>query len=185
MPTLHSKYDHRQLRGVSQINVHILRETPVPAGTAPSLLGNKAREHPMFPLADTPEIIVSMLRAFLVTDPEFDWERETFFVLMLNTRRRLICWQKVSIGNLDTLLVSQRDVFRAAIVTNAAAVIMAHTHPSGDSTPSGADITITQSMVKAGRLLQIEVLDHIIIANPVGMIGQGWSSLRESGLMYS
>jgi DNA repair protein RadC len=74
----------------------------------------------------------------------------------------------------DTLLVHPREVFRAAIMANAAAVILLHNHPSGDPTPSDADIKVTRDLMRAGQLLKIELLDHIII-------GDGHVSLKERG----
>jgi DNA repair protein RadC len=66
-------------------------------------------------------------------------------------------------GTLDTLLVHPREVFRAAIASNASALIVMHSHPSGDPTPSEADIRITRDLIRAGQLLRIEVLDHVVV----------------------
>lgn len=186
MKTLRSAYDLRSFHGIAQLNVQVLRETPVPKSAfAPSELNEQGNPDVAFPSGDCPEKIANLLRAFVSADPEFDWERETFFVLLLNTRRRVIAWQKVSIGTLDTLLVHARDVFRAAIVANAAAIVVAHTHPSGDASPSEADIRVTRDLIRGGQLLKIEVLDHVIIGAPTGMVGRGWSSLKELGYFYA
>ena len=83
-----------------------------------------------------------------------------------------------SIGTLDTLLVSPTSVFRLAIVTSAAAIVVAHNHPSGDPTPSEADIKVTRDLIRAGQLLKIEVLDHVVIGRP------NFSSLRANGYFY-
>src|SRR5438045_3765580 len=88
---------------------------------------------------------------------------ESFQVLLLNTRRRLIRAEKISDGTLDTILVHPREVFKSAIAANAAAIVLAHNHPSGDPTPSEADIKVTRDLIRAGQLLKIEVLDHVII----------------------
>lgn len=93
--------------------------------------------------------------------------------------RRVKGHQLVTTGTMDTLLVHPREVFRVAVVTSASAVILMHNHPSGDATPSGADITVTRELIKAGQLLRIEVLDHVIMGNP------NHSSLRELGNFYS
>jgi len=84
-------------------------------------------------------------------------------VVLLNTRRRLIRVDHVSRGTLDTILVHPREVFKTAISANAAALVLAHNHPSGDPTPSEADIKVTRDLIRAGQLLKIEVLDHVII----------------------
>jgi len=94
---------------------------------------------------------------------------------MLNTRRRVKGHQLISIGTLDTILVHPRGVFRGAIVAAAAAVVIMHNHPSGEAQPSEADIKVTRDLIRAGQLLKIEVLDHVIMGNP------GHCSLREVG----
>lgn len=99
--------------------------------------------------------------------------------LMMNTRQRIDSHAFVSIGTLDTLLVHPRNVFRVAIVASAAGIILMHNHPSGDATPSEADVKITRDLIRAGQLLKIQVNDHIIIGN-----GQR-SSLRELGYFYT
>src|SRR4029434_2947592 len=97
-------------------------------------------------------------------------------VLILNTRRRIRGHYLVSIGTLDTILVHPREVFRLVIMAGRpSAIVLAHNHPSGDPTPSEADIRTTRELIKAGQLLRIDVLDHVIIGNPAH------ASLRELG----
>ena len=88
-------------------------------------------------------------------------------------------------GTLDTLLVHPREVFRAAIAANAAAVVLAHNHPSGDPTPSEADIKVTRDLIRAGQLLKIDVLDHVIIGRATPERPKDYASLRELGYFYS
>lgn len=90
-------------------------------------------------------------------------DREHFVTLMLDAKNRVIGIHTVSIGTLSAALVSPREVFKAAILANAAAIILGHNHPSGDTTPSPEDIQVTETLKKAGALLEIEVLDHVII----------------------
>ena len=110
------------------------------------------------PLLDTPERVADLLR-----EDNRMYEVEHFQAVLLNTRKRLIRIEKLSQGTLDTILVHPREVFRAAIAANAAAVVMVHNHPSGDPTPSEADIKVTRDLIRAGQLLKIEVLDHVIL----------------------
>ncbi len=85
-------------------------------------------------------------------------------VILVNTRRRIIGHHLVATGTLDTILVHPREIFRAAVIIGrAAALILAHNHPSGDSTPSEADIKVTRDLIRAGQLIKIEVLDHVIV----------------------
>lgn len=135
---------------------------------------------PVSETCDTPERVAAYWSESVVTDERFTPEVETFVVIMVNTRRRIIGHVVASTGTLDTLLVHPRSVFRPAIVANAAAVILAHNHPSGDPTPSEADIRVTRDLMRAGQLLKIDVLDHLVMGTPQNG-GRGWVSLREMG----
>ena len=124
---------------------------------------------------DTPDKAAEYWKLHIATHPHFDPERECLAVLVLNARRRIKGHQLVTIGTQDTLLVHSREVFRLAVTTAAHALILMHCHPSGDPTPSTADITVTRDLIRAGQLLKIEVLDHVIVA------ASNFSSLRSLG----
>jgi len=132
------------------------------------------------PLLDTPERVADLLREEMRLE-----NVERFQVLLLNTRRRLILVDKLSQGTLDSLLVHPRDVFRSAIVSNAAAIVLAHNHPSGDPTPSESDIKVTRDLIRAGQLLKIEVLDHVIVGRATQERNKDYVSLRELGYFYT
>jgi len=132
------------------------------------------------PLLDHPENVVRLVRA-----KNLLLETEQFQVLLLNTRKRLIRAEKISDGTLDTILVHPREVFRNAIAANAAAIVLVHNHPSGDPTPSEADIKVTRDLIRAGQLLKIEVLDHVIIGRATAERAKDYASLRELGYFYS
>lgn len=91
-------------------------------------------------------------------------DKEHFVLLCLDTRLQVICQEIISIGTLNASLVHPREIFKAAIRNNAHAIIVAHNHPSGNPTPSLDDHKITKQLHKAGKLLGIELLDHIIVA---------------------
>ena len=93
--------------------------------------------------------------------------------------------EKISEGTLDTLLVHPREVFRAAIVANAAGIVLVHNHPSGDPTPSAADIKVTRDLIRAGQLLKIEVVDHVVIGRATAERAKDYASLRELGHFFS
>ncbi len=133
------------------------------------------------PVLDNPEAIVALIKGQnLIKDVE------TLQVLLLNTRRRLIrVAENITEGTIDTLLVHPREVFKAAIAANASAIVLAHNHPSGDPTPSEADIKVTRDLIRAGQLLKIDVLDHIIIGRATPERAMDYSSLRELGYFYS
>ena len=110
---------------------------------------------------------------------------ENFQVVLLNTRRKLIEVVKVSDGTLDTILVHPREVFKPAIAANAAAIILLHNHPSGEATPSEADIKVTRDLIRAGQLLKIEVLDHVILGKRTEERPVDFVSLRSLGYFSS
>jgi len=128
------------------------------------------------PVLDHPEAVANLMRE----DCRLRGV-ETFQVLLLNTRRRLIKVETVSDGTLDTLLVHPREVFKAAIAANAAALVLVHNHPSGDPSPSEADIKVTRDLIRAGQLLKIDVADHVILGRATPERAKDWVSLRELG----
>lgn len=131
------------------------------------------------PVLDNPVTVVNFLR-----ESNRLKSVEAFQVLLLNTRKKLIRVEEISDGTLDTLLVHPREVFRAAIAANAAAIILVHNHPSGDPTPSEADIKVTRDLIRAGQLLKIEVVDHVILGRASSDRAKDYSSLRELGYFY-
>jgi len=132
------------------------------------------------PVLDHPETVVRFMR-----ETNRLLNVESFQVLLLNVRKKLIRSQEISQGLLDTILVHPREVFRAAIVANAAAIVLVHNHPSGDPMPSEADIKVTRDLIRAGQLLKIEVVDHVIIGRASAERAKDWSSLRELGCFYA
>lgn len=132
------------------------------------------------PMLDTPDRIADLLREELRHSTA-----EQFCVVLLNTRRRLIRVDRISQGTLDTILVHARDVFRSAISANAAAIVLVHNHPSGDPAPSEADIKVTRDLIRAGQLLKIELLDHVILGRATQERTKDYASLRELGYFYS
>lgn len=105
-------------------------------------------------------------------------DQETLRVILLNTKNQLIKMVDVYRGSLNSSLVRIAEVFKEAVRVNAAAIIVAHNHPSGDPTPSPEDARVTAQIVEAGRLLEIEVLDHLVIGE------RTWVSLREKRLGF-
>ena len=101
-----------------------------------------------------------------------DKKKEHFYALLLDSKNKIIKKDLVSVGTLDSSLVHPREVFKEAIKNSAAGVILVHNHPSGDPEPSENDVEITQKIAKAGNLLNIKVLDHVIIAE------KGWDNIK-------
>lgn len=143
---LHSR--RRKKKQPQEWKVISLRECPVPD---------------YLQICDTPDAAAAYWRLHVMTDRHYNPECECFVVLHLNTRRRVKGHELLTIGTLDTLLVHPRDVFRGAAIAAAAAIVLMHNHPSGDTTPSEADIKVTRDLIRAGQLMKIEVLDHVIV----------------------
>ncbi|OPX82447.1 MAG: hypothetical protein A4E52_02055 [Pelotomaculum sp. PtaB.Bin013] len=103
--------------------------------------------------------------AGLVMEEMRHLDREHFRALLLNTRNQVVANDEVSIGTLNTSSVHPRELFRNAIKRSAASLVLVHNHPSGDATPSKEDLDVTRRLCEAGRIIGIEVLDHIIIGD--------------------
>jgi DNA repair protein RadC len=103
--------------------------------------------------------------------------QEHFVVLFLNTKNQVSAHETIFVGSLNASIVHPREVFQAAIKRNSASIICLHNHPSGDPTPSPEDVEVTRRLVEAGKILGIEVLDHIIIGD------RRYTSMKEKGFM--
>lgn len=162
--------DLRTVKGVG-------RDKAIALKAAFTLARLMAKEmHGEAPLLDNPERIADFLR-----EENRAYKVEEFQAVLLNTKRRLIRVERISQGLLDTILVHPREVFKAAIAANASALVLVHNHPSGDPTPSEADIRATRDLIRAGRILKIDVLDHVILGRRTAENGRDYASLRELG----
>jgi len=123
------------------------------------------------PVLKVPEDVAAEVRSQLKGK-----KKEHFLVLCLDTRNRLINRKLVSMGSLDTSIVHPREVFKEAVSSCAASVIFAHNHPSGDPEPSKEDVELTKRLAKAGEIIGIDVLDHIIVCD------KGYVSLKAENL---
>lgn len=107
------------------------------------------------------------------------YDRELFCILNLRSKNQVINMNIVSMGTLNITLVHPREVFKSAILSNAAGIMLIHNHPSGECSPSKVDIEVTKRMAEAGDLMGITVLDHIILGE------QEYYSFRETGMLKS
>ena len=101
---------------------------------------------------------------------------EYMYMICMNTKNKIIGVFEISHGTVNASLVTPREVFQKALLANAVSIILMHNHPSGDSTPSRQDIEITTRLTEAGKIIGVEVLDHIIV-------GDRYSSLKEKGYL--
>ena len=166
--------DLRQVKGVG-------RDKAIALKSAFTLARRMAQElRAESPVLDNPERVADLLR-----EENRVYEVEQFQVLLLNTRRKLIRVERITQGTLDSILVHPREVFRLAIAANAAAIVLVHNHPSGDPTPSEQDIKVTRDLIRAGQLLKIDVLDHVILGRRTEARTKDFASLRELGYFHA
>ena len=163
----------RQIKGVGRDKAIALKAAFT---LAKRMAGELRRESPTL---DSPEQVADLLRE----DNRF-FDVEHLQILLLNTRKKLIRIEKISQGTLDSILVHPREVFKSAITANAASVVLAHNHPSGDPTPSEQDIKVTRDLIRAGQLLKIDVIDHVIMGKATEGRARDYVSLRELGYFY-
>jgi len=129
-------------------------------------------------LAGRPQARVPAEAAALLAQYIGEVDREVFVIAMLTIRHRIIGLHTVSVGCLTSSLVHPREVYKPAILAGSAAILAAHSHPSGDPEPSSEDVALTRRLAAAGELLGIELLDHFIL----GEAGR-FVSLRERGVL--
>ena len=165
--------DDLRIKGIGPVRAQILQA----AFELARRLENE--KMPVMEEIKSPEAVASVLRkdARLL-------DCEQFWVLLLDAKNRLKGPPlKITQGILDASLVHPREVFRVAISRAAAAVVLAHNHPSGDPTPSTEDVRVTRELVEAGRSLRLRVLDHIIIGRRTAEREKDFISMRESGIV--
>lgn len=124
-------------------------------------------------MMNSPEKVVKLAKGFLRMHEETE---EHMYMLCLNSKLLLTGVFEVSHGNVNSSIVGAREVFQKALLGNAVSIILMHNHPSGDCTPSREDINVTKRLVEAGKIVGVEVLDHLII-------GQTYCSLKEKGYL--
>ena len=133
-------------------------------------------------LMDSPEAAFTLWQEVVADDPGHEPDKEHLVAVLLNTKMRMIGYHVVSVGSLNEAIAHPREIFRAAIVAGAYALILMHNHPSGDPTPSDADRRLTRKIQEGGQIVDISLLDHIV----VGTVGEGhapYFSFRDSGLL--
>lgn len=125
----------------------------------------------------SPEEVYKILKSVLEMENEVDRDKEHFWAIGLGSRNDIKYIDLVSLGTLNANLVHPREVFRLAVMKGVASVLVVHNHPSGDPNPSEDDLTITARLTKAGKILGVDVVDHIIIA------GEKFISFKDEGLI--
>ena len=124
-----------------------------------------------------PKDVYAILQAVLAAEDAVDRDKEHFWVFQLDTRLRIKVLELVTLGILNASLVHPREVFTRAVANRSHAILIAHNHPSGQISPSQEDLDLTQQLVKAGKILGIALVDHIIIGE------SDYLSMKQSGLL--
>ncbi len=124
----------------------------------------------------SPKSVWEVTRELLASEDEVDRDKEHFWVFHLDVRNRIKLIELVSLGTLNSSLVHPREVFTRAVGERSAQIIIAHNHPSGEPTPSDEDLALTKRLKKAGELLGIELIDHLVVT------GDGYTSMKKEAL---
>lgn len=130
-----------------------------------------------------PENVTKFWRQQVTKAPWYDSEKEMLVVLLLDSKLNVRSFNLVSMGIVNQTMLHVREVFRPAIVASAVHIILAHNHPSGNPEPSPDDIRATKDLVKAGAILGIPLLDHVIVGEESPECPKGFASLKESGVL--
>ncbi len=181
-PTYRSDSEHSQLPLFEEPVTHIAYPEAIDAVVPQRALGipiyriTLVRESAL-PYQDVPQMRSSKDVAALLHEYLKDVDREHFVVFFLDQKNRIVGIHTVSMGSLTASVVHPREVWKAAILANAAAIVCGHNHPSGDVQPSREDRALTTRLYQAGKLLGIPVTDHIIIGN------NNYFSFADEGLL--
>lgn len=175
------------------MNAPIYREEPrkskpwsyLKEGCAAEYRLERLRELPVeTPLVDTAERAYAFHCEHVQTAQWYDQEKEAVVALFLNARRMICGFALIALGGLSEVVIYPREVFRPAIIHGTSAIVLMHNHPAGDPSPSEADVKITRDMIRAGQLLKIEVLDHVIVGRTCPSRSKPYASLLELGFFY-
>lgn len=147
------------------MNNHSIEKSPSLAEVRLKYASNSPKKE--FPKITTPKEAVNVLRQ--VWDEDTIQLKEEFVVLLLNNAKKCLGWSKISSGGVTATIVDPAAIFQVALLANATSIILAHNHPSGNIEPSKADKNLTSRIVKSGKLLGINVDDHIILTTELSI----------------
>lgn len=125
----------------------------------------------------SPKSVFEIVRELLASEDKIDRDKEHFWVFHLDCRNKIKLIELVSLGTLNASLIHPREVYTRAVSERSAQIIIAHNHPSGECMPSEEDVSITARLVGAGKILGIELLDHLVVAD------SGFTSMKQKSLL--
>ena len=133
-------------------------------------------------ILDTPQAIYLFWQNAVSSRPDHEPEKEILIAVSLNAKLRPLGWHLVSTGSVNETTAHPREIFRAAIITSAYALVIAHNHPSGDPAPSQADRSLTQRLREGAGILQLNFIDHVVVGTP-SPDHSSYFSFRDAGLL--
>lgn len=132
---------------------------------------------------DSPERVEEFFRANVESDDDNEMQKEHLVLIALNSRLRPIGFNILSVGTISETSAHPREIMRAAIVANAYAFVLVHNHPSGDVSPSAADIRFTRKINEIAQLMEIPMADHVIVGNKGHFSGEPYYSFKEGAII--
>ena len=132
--------------------------------------------------ADTPEKLRDFWRTIIAEQPDYEPDKESVVVVLLNTRLRPYAWNRVSLGTVNESTAHPREILRPVICGGAYGFVLMHNHPSGDPSPSRSDESTTRRVVEAANIMQVRFVDHVIVGEPLPGRAD-YYSFREAGLI--
>ncbi len=129
-----------------------------------------------------PRVVAELFNEIISKAPWFDNEKECLVVILLDSKLHVKGWNLVTLGLINQTIAHAREVYRAAIVGAAAHIVLIHNHPSGNPTPSADDIRLTRDLKRAGEVIGIPLIDHVVMGKPQAAFPDGFISMKQIGL---
>lgn len=151
-------------------------------GTTYRVTLNVVRETPCDYTTDTPETLLRYWHEVIATQPDYESDKESLIVVMMDSHLRPIAWHRVALGSLTEVTAHPREILRPVITAGSYGFALMHNHPSGDPSPSGADEKITRRLVEGSELLGLRFFDHLIVGDDFAG-RRPYFSFKETGMM--
>lgn len=154
-------------------------------GSTARILANVVREDRCNFTMQTPELAARYWNEVIAAQPDFEPEKESLCVIMVNTKLRPFAWNRVSLGSINGTIAEPREVFRPVILAAAYGFVLMHNHPSGDPEPSQTDLALTLRIVEGAKILALAFIDHVVVpSGPPYLESAGKPfSFREKGVI--
>lgn len=151
-------------------------------GKTSRVITTSVREDNFSTNTDSPELLMLYWHEVIAMQPDYEMNKESLIVVMMNAKLHPFAWNRVSIGTANETMAHPREIFRPVICAGAYSFVLMHNHPSGDTDPSDHDKNLTKRIAHAADILQIRFIDHVIIGSAYANM-KAFYSFRESGLL--